>query len=388
MAVTREILNSHPIGHLKKEISKTNIKGYSKMNKAQIVDVMMKHKERFSHITHYTKAPKATKAKPAPEKPKYKFKIKEKKPATPSPKTPAPKTPTRKAKTPTPKAKTPTPKTPTPKAKTPTPKAKTPTPKAKTPTPKSKTPSPKSPAKKLEYELFDESYEDWKQGMFNWDEPYAGQPFTILKIPVIEPDTKLPTYKKLFSLKSWWKEQKDDHTAGNLMDLAHQLLYGDYDTLEDFFKVFKKDMPDYFKYFIQYYKKDAGLPIGDEKATPEKEATQEEENEKLTQMLLDDLEEGSKSQEKIKYGREYTRYGYLSDITAIKDKNKDSAKTKIINLMRKVINERTGQKTKFTGFKGKKIEYLIKRALKEGVKPNLLMNIWDNYVYFQNRTDF
>ena len=54
--VTREILNSHPITNLKKEISKTNIRGYSKMTKAQLVDVMMKNKERFGHIKAHTKA--------------------------------------------------------------------------------------------------------------------------------------------------------------------------------------------------------------------------------------------------------------------------------------------------------------------------------------------
>jgi len=49
--VSRDILNSHPIAHLKKEISKTNIKGYSKMKKTEIIELMMKTPERFSHIT-------------------------------------------------------------------------------------------------------------------------------------------------------------------------------------------------------------------------------------------------------------------------------------------------------------------------------------------------
>jgi len=119
MAVTRDILNSHPISNLRKEIAKTNIRGYSKMTKAQLVDVMMKHKERFSHIKPHTKAPA-----PAPKKKeRVPFKIKEKKKE---------KIPFKIKKKPEPKAKTPTPKAPTPKA--PTPKA--PTPKAKTPTPK------------------------------------------------------------------------------------------------------------------------------------------------------------------------------------------------------------------------------------------------------------
>lgn len=46
----KDILNSHPVSVLKKEISKSNIKGYSKMKKPQIVELMLKHKDKFSHI--------------------------------------------------------------------------------------------------------------------------------------------------------------------------------------------------------------------------------------------------------------------------------------------------------------------------------------------------
>ena len=62
MTLTREILNSHPISTLKKEISKTNIKGYSKMKKDEVVELMMKNKERFGHIK------KAEKRKPISKK--------------------------------------------------------------------------------------------------------------------------------------------------------------------------------------------------------------------------------------------------------------------------------------------------------------------------------
>ena len=44
------ILKSHPVATLKKEISKTNVKGYSKMRKAEVVELMVKHKEKFGHI--------------------------------------------------------------------------------------------------------------------------------------------------------------------------------------------------------------------------------------------------------------------------------------------------------------------------------------------------
>tara|TARA_R110001632_G_scaffold173706_2_gene293174 strand:- start:147 stop:611 length:465 start_codon:yes stop_codon:yes gene_type:complete len=52
MTVTKEILASHPVTTLKKEISKTNIKGYSKMKKAQVIELMLKeeHVDKFKDI--------------------------------------------------------------------------------------------------------------------------------------------------------------------------------------------------------------------------------------------------------------------------------------------------------------------------------------------------
>tara|TARA_A100001201_G_C4041533_1_gene186836 strand:+ start:465 stop:800 length:336 start_codon:yes stop_codon:yes gene_type:complete len=75
----RDIFNSHPVSVLKKEISKTNIKGYSSMNKKQIVDLMMKNIERFKHIKMAVKKPrkkrvprekKPPRPKKAPSKPR------------------------------------------------------------------------------------------------------------------------------------------------------------------------------------------------------------------------------------------------------------------------------------------------------------------------------
>ena len=68
MALTHEILNSHNVAALKKEISKTNIKGYSKMKKNEIVELMMTHKTRFNHIKSAAAAPK--KVAEAPKKAK------------------------------------------------------------------------------------------------------------------------------------------------------------------------------------------------------------------------------------------------------------------------------------------------------------------------------
>ena len=80
---SREELESHPVTTLKKEISKTNIKGYSKMKKPEIVELMLKNKDRFHHIKMAEKKPKEEKPKPKPapkeEKPKPKPAPKKKK---------------------------------------------------------------------------------------------------------------------------------------------------------------------------------------------------------------------------------------------------------------------------------------------------------------------
>jgi len=48
----KEILNSHSVSYLKREISKANIRGYSKMkNKDEIVELMLRYPNRFNHIT-------------------------------------------------------------------------------------------------------------------------------------------------------------------------------------------------------------------------------------------------------------------------------------------------------------------------------------------------
>ena len=80
---TKEILNSYSVVELRKEVSKTNIKGYSKMKKSEVVELMMKpnNKPKFHHIKAKTKATKAKAPPPAPApapKKTYKFKKKEK----------------------------------------------------------------------------------------------------------------------------------------------------------------------------------------------------------------------------------------------------------------------------------------------------------------------
>ena len=69
MAITKEILDSHPVATLKREIGKTNIRGYSKLGKADLITLMMKNKERFGHIKMAEKKARAPRAKKE-EKPK------------------------------------------------------------------------------------------------------------------------------------------------------------------------------------------------------------------------------------------------------------------------------------------------------------------------------
>ena len=80
--VNAEILNSHPVSTLKKELKATNVKGIAKMKKGEVVAAMLKRKEMFTHIKHRT-APAAAAApvdrskkvriiKPKKEQPKQK----------------------------------------------------------------------------------------------------------------------------------------------------------------------------------------------------------------------------------------------------------------------------------------------------------------------------
>jgi hypothetical protein len=55
------ILNSYTLFELKKEISKQNVKGYSKMRKADLIALMLHkdHAHKFSHLKHKVKQPKS-----------------------------------------------------------------------------------------------------------------------------------------------------------------------------------------------------------------------------------------------------------------------------------------------------------------------------------------
>jgi len=68
-------LESHPVSVLKKEISKTNVKGYSRMRKNEVVALMLKNKERFNHIPHAGKKEPVKRATVKKEEPKKVKKI-------------------------------------------------------------------------------------------------------------------------------------------------------------------------------------------------------------------------------------------------------------------------------------------------------------------------
>jgi hypothetical protein len=51
---THAILNSYTISELKKEISKHNIRGYSKMRKADLIALML-HKDHRHRVAHKKK---------------------------------------------------------------------------------------------------------------------------------------------------------------------------------------------------------------------------------------------------------------------------------------------------------------------------------------------
>ena len=77
--ITKLILNSHPVAYLKKEIAKQNIKGYSTMKKSQVVELMLKHKHKFSHIKHnFATKQKSPNEKSSPSKTPSPKKTKEK----------------------------------------------------------------------------------------------------------------------------------------------------------------------------------------------------------------------------------------------------------------------------------------------------------------------
>ncbi len=68
---TEKILKSYTVAQLRKEISATNIKGFTKMKRADLHAVIMKNKERFSHLKEQVKERKPRKTKPKAEpKPK------------------------------------------------------------------------------------------------------------------------------------------------------------------------------------------------------------------------------------------------------------------------------------------------------------------------------
>jgi len=79
----RDILQSYSVNELKKEISKQNIKGYSKMKKAEIINLMMKHKDKFTYLKKKEMKKKEEPKKKEQPKPEPKKEKKKKRPFQP-----------------------------------------------------------------------------------------------------------------------------------------------------------------------------------------------------------------------------------------------------------------------------------------------------------------
>ena len=201
--ITREILNSHPVTTLRKEISKTNIKGYSKMTKPQVVELMMKNKDRFSHIKMKDKGIDI----------KVLFEGA--------------------------KAKTKTKKAP----------MKIPEPNDMTMEIFNKFPI----MKKLEYHMFGG---DGMLATSNKSRYYKTTHddifFPDLIRPAEDPKYNLKGYKTEFTKKSWIKEQRRSGVGiNNLMGIAHKMKFK-YKNFKEFIEDFKRIEPEYFKYWKEW----------------------------------------------------------------------------------------------------------------------------------------
>jgi len=64
----KTILQSHPVFNLREQIANTNIFGYSKYKKAQLIELMLADEfiDRFQHITPYIRPERAEKGKAKP----------------------------------------------------------------------------------------------------------------------------------------------------------------------------------------------------------------------------------------------------------------------------------------------------------------------------------
>lgn len=66
----KDVLKKMKVGELKKEISKTNIRGYSKLRKDEIIKMMLQYESRFMHLLDQHKSKQSLdepKKEPEPE---------------------------------------------------------------------------------------------------------------------------------------------------------------------------------------------------------------------------------------------------------------------------------------------------------------------------------
>jgi len=285
---SREILESYTVTDLRKEISKTNIKRYSSMKKSEVIELMKKpeHNSKFNHLKMKEKPAKEKKVKLTVTKADgtvKQVKMKKKKPATPKkekkeeevvkptkPLSPGQieaeriKAKVRKAK----KAKS----APPAKKKTAGEKltgltkaqmnklspselfGKLPVALAK----KALTSGTKvGTSQELVTHIFEldkgETLEDEIDYIDNLDISYKHF-YPALIHPAEKPNKKLASWNKEFGSKSFKKEQRNDETEGNLMDIAHYIKFNDpKGNFNDIKKHFRKNMPAYYAYWLEYY---------------------------------------------------------------------------------------------------------------------------------------
>jgi hypothetical protein len=331
----REIFNSHPVSVLKKEISKTNIKGYSKMKKGQIVDLMMKNKERFKHIKM------AEKKAPAPAK----------KPTTPPPKKKKiklnvlPKTP--------PKAKkvklNVLPKTP---------------PKAKTP---SSSPSSSARVGPKEKPRTKEQMEFIEMVRKNDDDPdFKGNKLFPYDIPKAKESAK----KKIGNI---YKKATDLRIVYGQPIISKKLNF----LIEMVFAFTDIPISKVEKIYNDYLKR-LGLPPIKAKTPPK--ATEKQVDDFIKKVRFDERDEKG-----ARYlGLEKTREGYLGNAaTKQKLKFEDTTKKRLGALFRKAMGRPLKRVT------SREMEDIVRLVLKKAQVPlDKVKEVYDEYLSNLKRTDY
>ena len=108
----------------------------------------------------------------------------------------------------------------------------------------------------LQLSIFDgETYKEFIDDFNSWKDFHYSNIFRIIFKPTFtDPNRFLPSYNKdlYYEDSVEYDEQEDDEIENNLMDIAHSMKFY-LKTYSSFLKELKKQQPEYFSYFIQYY---------------------------------------------------------------------------------------------------------------------------------------